>query len=342
MPVDNIHFVGSIGLENAESVFKSLGEIIGQRARRYPDGETGQRHYWVQWQGKVFSEHPAFEYKAEREALTDTANRTPLFRLKAPDQAATLSFDPVGYALEASQSYKLFEQAKSDGIIPADTRFQVSLPTPVAVIMTFISPEHRALVEPAYARAMERELKTILDTIPYEALAIQWDIAHEVVAHEGGFPFPYKNIFAGTCERVTQLVDLIPDEVQVGVHLCYGDPGHKHIIDPTDLGNCVKFANALQAGSGRNIDFFHMPVLRERNDEAYFAPLGNLDIGNAELVLGLIHYTDGVEGTLQRMETASTFVTTFAIATECGFGRREPDTIPALLKIHADVFDKAV
>jgi hypothetical protein len=56
-----------------------------------------------------------------------------------------------------------------------------------------------------------------------------------------------------------------------------------------------------------------------------------------ELCLGLVHYTDGVEGTEQRLATAKKYANDFAIATECGFGRRDPGTIPELLRIHAVV-----
>jgi len=335
MTITNIHFVGSIGLEDADSVFRNLGKIIGSKARRYPDGETGKRHYWVQWQGEVFGNHPAFKFDAEREKLTETANKTRLYRLKSPVDISELAFTPLGYASEAIASFQLFSSLKRDGVIPPKTRFQVSLPTPVAVLMTFLIPEHRSLVEPAYTKAMEAEMHTILANIPADELAMQWDIAHELVAFEGNFSLPYANIFDGTCERVAKLVDQIPEAVETGIHLCYGDPGHKHIIDPEDLGNCVKFANVLQAKSTRPINYFHMPVLRERKDESYFRPLTNLDINNAELVLGLIHYTDGVEGTLERMDTANKVVGDYAIATECGFGRRQSDTILDLLKIHA-------
>jgi len=58
-----------------------------------------------------------------------------------------------------------------------------------------------------------------------------------------------------------------------------------------------------------------------------------------ELCLGLVHYTDGVEGTKQRLATAAKYADNFAIATECGFGRRDPSTIPELLRIHAAVAD---
>jgi hypothetical protein len=58
-----------------------------------------------------------------------------------------------------------------------------------------------------------------------------------------------------------------------------------------------------------------------------------------ELCLGLVHYTDGVEGTKRRLEVAKRLVSRFSIATECGFGRRDPGTIPELLRIHAAVAD---
>jgi len=52
------------------------------------------------------------------------------------------------------------------------------------------------------------------------------------------------------------------------------------------------------------------------------------------LFLGLIHYSDGLEGARRRMATARQFVDDFGIATECGFGRRPPETISDLLAIH--------
>ena len=51
-------------------------------------------------------------------------------------------------------------------------------------------------------------------------------------------------------------------------------------------------------------------------------------------MLGLIHHTDGVEGTHKRMLAANKVVQDYAIATECGMGRRPPETIQELLRIH--------
>ncbi len=51
---------------------------------------------------------------------------------------------------------------------------------------------------------------------------------------------------------------------------------------------------------------------------------------------GLVHYTDGVEGTRKRIEAAQRVVTDFGVATECGFGCRPVETIPDLLRIHSE------
>jgi hypothetical protein len=58
-----------------------------------------------------------------------------------------------------------------------------------------------------------------------------------------------------------------------------------------------------------------------------------------ELFLGLVHHSDGIAGTRKRMAAAAKVVTAFGIATECGLGRRPPETLPRLLRIHAEAAD---
>jgi hypothetical protein len=92
----------------------------------------------------------------------------------------------------------------------------------------------------------------------------------------------------------------------------------------------------LSAALNRRLDFLHVPVPRNRDDDAYFEPLKDLALApETELYLGLVHYTDGVEGTLRRMATADRHLKTYGIGTECGFGRRPPETVRPLLEIHA-------
>ncbi len=335
----SVHLVGSVGLSDAATVFRTLSETVGDRAPRYPDGETGERHYWIRWQRKVFDDHPDIVLVGEVDPFGDGIKR-PVFGVRAGVDPQALDIGSLGYAAAAIESGLRFAALKQDGTIPAGTRLQVSLPTPVAVINGFIDADRRAALEPAYERAMAAEVERICAAVGPDELAIQWDVCHEVIGHDGGFALHYDDILDGSLDRLRRLGGLVPAGVQLGFHLCSGDPGHKHIVEPKDTATAVAFANGICARVPRQVDFIHLPVPRGRGDDAYFAPLRNLALTpGTELILGLVHYTDGVEGTRRRIAVAEKVVSEFAIGTECGFGRREAATIPDLLRIHAAVAD---
>ena len=60
--------------------------------------------------------------------------------------------------------------------------------------------------------------------------------------------------------RIADLCDETIDAADVGIHLCYNDPGHKHIVESKSLGTSVAFANDIAAATTRIIDFVHMAV----------------------------------------------------------------------------------
>jgi methionine synthase II (cobalamin-independent) len=139
---------------------------------------------------------------------------------------------------------------------------------------------------------------------------------------------------------VAGLADRVPADVELLFHFCYGDANHRHAIEPSDMGDMVEMANRLRRKISRSIELIHMPVPRDRSDAAYFAPLRGLALAaDTTLALGLVHYTDGIEGTRRRMDMARGFVADYAVGTECGFGRRAPETIPELLRLHLEAAD---
>ncbi len=338
----SIHLVGSVGLEDAETVFRALATHVGERSPRYPDGETGKRGYWIRWQQHVLDDNPQFEKanaSTEFAHFKDTVER-PVYRVRADVSPSDLRLGSLGYAEEALASYAIFTRLKSEGIIPSSVRFQVSLPTPVAFVSGFIAQEHRSLVEQTYEQALQAEIDRMVAEIPNQEFAIQWDVCYEVVGHDGGFGLHYDKVLEGSLERLARLISSIPPSVELGVHLCYGDPGHKHIIEPQDTATCVKFANGMSAAVTRAVQWIHLPVPRGRDDSAYFVPLQSLQLQpETMLFLGLVHYTDGIDGTTRRMATAQQVIAQFGIATECGFGRRDPKTIPELLDMHSHLAD---
>ena len=250
---------------------------------------------------------------------------------------ARFRFPDIGYDAAALESYALFARLKGEEIIPPEVRFQVCLPTPFAILAGFV-PEQGARVEEAMADAMDAAVQNICAQIPHDQLAIQWDIAYEVIGYDRGPPMyrSAESLLQHSVATVERHSQGIPESVEVGIHLCYGDPGHEHVVEPRDMGVLVEFANALSAGVSHPLRWIHMPVPRERNDRAYFMPLQDLEMGHTQLVLGLVHMTDGVPGTLERMRMADQFVSYYGIATECGFGRRPADSIPELLRIHVE------
>ena len=256
-------------------------------------------------------------------------------KLRNDTSASDIEFGALGYSAAAIASYVEFSHQKDKGIIPPECRFQVALPTPLAPIQFYVVSENRQAIEPIYEAKLIEELREIIATIPDNELAIQWDTAVEFGILEGVFPTYLSNKESEILER---LGDVVPSGIELGYHLCYGDAGHQHFVEPRDTTHLVTIANGIASKINRPLNWVHLPVPRDRYDSGYYTPLKALKLHpTTELYLGLVHDTDGVEGTSKRIETARGVVESFGVATECGFGRRSPETIPELMKIHTQV-----
>jgi methionine synthase II (cobalamin-independent) len=296
----------------------------------------------------IYHGHPALETLQRPSPIDGKENWIPqsyneFWRFKVKAGVSSVRFDHLGYAHEAQQSYREFCALRAAGVIPAGVRFQVSLPLPEDATRLFVTnADDFALLSAAYEEAMGREIAQIVAAIPVDDLVIQWDICVEVLAVElkDDMRAPWKppgDPFARYLRALKAVAQYVPEQTLMGCHLCYGDFQHQHFVEPTDLSVVVRMANAACQEVTRPIDYYHMPVPRNRDDAAYFAPLKDLEIGEAKLYLGLVHYTDGAEGTLRRVRAARGAVSGFGISTECGFGRRPKETIPELLRIHREV-----
>jgi methionine synthase II (cobalamin-independent) len=336
MVPNKVHLVGSIALDSVEEVFRTAGSVLGRRLRRVPDGEPGGRRLWISWQYPLLRAQPFL--KADPSHPNQTTGFLPL-QLADNVQTDDIRFPELGYAREARASYQDFLAAREQGQLPAGVMFQVSLPTPFAVINPFC-PSDSARIEPAYEEAMLREVQAMCRAIPHKDLCIQWDVCVEMVMWDGRLPFlrsPFDDTAGEVMGRMRRISDAVPVDVELGFHLCYGDWEAKHFIEPLDAGKLVEFSNALAAAVNRPIAYIHMPVPIDRSDDAYFEPLRNLKLSpETEVYLGLVH-ADGVESTKRRIATASKYVADFGISTECGIARcRTPQLIRSLLQIHAD------
>jgi hypothetical protein len=336
------HLVGSINADSADAAFRLTAEHMGAVVTRMPDGETGDRSVFTLSRVQVLSEHPDLEPAASAFA---EGVELPRFRVREGRSAADVTFESLGYAAEALASYEVFRSLKEAGVIAPHVRFLVALPTPPPIISLLIDPPDRLALEPAVMAALEQEVATIAAAVPHDQLAIQWDVALELLWLESDGDFPMlavywegEDLLEGIVERVARLSAAVPADVDLGYHLCYGDFGGRHPIEPRDARHLVAVSNGISEAVSRGIQFLQMPVPIERDDDAYFAPMAELRLHpETELYLGLLHHEDKREGAARRIATAQKYVSGFGVASECGLGRERAEVIAPLMDLHKDV-----
>jgi hypothetical protein len=343
------HLVGSVGLPTVDDVFATVGRLLGRHLSRVPDGEPGGRRVWVNWQYPVFLANPFLQLGSEEDRATRGAR---VLRVKLADgvQPADVQFGELGYAREARSSYADFCRARDAGLFAKTTRFQVGLPTPINIVGTACTPAAVLQVEPAYHKAMLQEVDRLCSAIPHADLCIQWEMVREVLWWDGRIlktqpaPFSDSMLREEVLVRLGELCAAVPERVQLGVHLCYGDWGGKHQIDPVDTAAMTALANAVAQRAGRDLSYVHMPVPIARNDPGYFAPLLDLKLtSGTEMFLGLVHLDGGISGTRRRIATARKYLPAFGIAAECGLGRaKSPDMVTDILALHAEICESSI
>lgn len=338
--------LGSVPLPSAGEVFEQAGARLGSLLGAVPDGETGERLAFILWLMDRWRTKPGLAIVDEltfHDPTTGGPRTVPFFGLAPGASADDIDWSPMGYAEFALRSYSEFTQARRTGALPADVRFQVALPTPAGFALLF--PNDRDAVLPGIEREMASEVAKVVEGIPHDELTIQWDAPGEIMAierirQEGGEPGSDAAVLELATASLARLVTAIPEPVVVGVHLCYGDPDGHHVIEPKDSSVMVDFTNRFVELVGRRVDYVHMPVPVERDDDDYFAPLGGVRLPpETTLYLGLVHLEDGVEGAGRRARAAAQRVPRFGIAAECGLGRERPEDVSALLDLHREVAD---
>ena len=341
-----VHFVGSTPLPDADTLFRTLVETAGPYLRRLPDGETGIRKTWIRFLQQVLADNPAIEVATDVRPFKFTQwdgkllREIPRLRVKPGATPDPATFD-TGYAAMAIESWSLFEQLQKAGAIPANVKFQISIPTPIAPTYNNMLPSDRPGLLPALTQHFIGEVAKIAKTLPNDRIAIQWDVCQEVLAWEGYYEPGPVDFRAETIDVLSRIGNAVPAAIDLGYHLCYGSPADEHMVQPNDAGIMVEMTNVIVAGVKRPIQFFHMPVPKGRTDDAYFAPLEKLRLpAGTELYLGLIHHNDAA-GDAARLAAARRHTRVDGIGTECGMARGDPARLPALLAAHAHAAELA-
>src|SRR5438874_3036432 len=210
-----VHFVGSIPLPDAETVFRTLAAATGPHLKRLPDGETGIRKTWIRFLQGVLADNPAIEVAADvppfqfKQWDVKVLREIPRLRVKPGASPDPATFE-TGYAEMAIASWAIFERLQQAGVIHEKVKFQVSLPTPIAPIYNNMVPADRPLLLPALTEHFIGEVGKIAAAIPHDRLALQWDVCQEVLAWEGYYEPGPVDFRRETIEVLTRIGEAVP------------------------------------------------------------------------------------------------------------------------------------
>jgi hypothetical protein len=321
--------VGSLPAASTEEALREGSEFFGDLVFALPDGETGARAAWVGYEReRLMKPNAALEMVAATESPTGIprhAYETPIFKVRKGEAVRWDTWPRIDDAIE---SYRTFRALREDAVIPGDLRFQIGLPFPSSALNAFkvdFAADY-ATAEPPFEDLVGRELERLTAEIPPRDLAIQWDVCYEVldlegvVAWMGGDDEAWER-FTGPVARLTHL---IPADVLVGYHFCYGTFPEWPMYEARDMGLIVRMANHAVASSGRPVDWVHLagPRYLRSEDDNFFRPLADLDVPDTRVYLGIVLPLDGIPGVRRRYETASRYLAEFGVAMYCGFGRQ--------------------
>ena len=336
----DVLFTGGVPNPTAEENFRILANAVGARAPAYPDGEVGDRRYWISALGRVVW--------SKVEGLEEIPNPLPeghpaagalkSYRLKTG--VSRLNLDGLlPYARDAIASYAVFQRLRGEGVIAPGVRFQMSVPAAHdAVAIYFPHPADWPTVMSAWSQHLRAEFRRMLEVIPANDLLIQIDYCTELV-HMAGYIHKFANwapdeppekTFTTYTDAhyLSAHVGQLPQDVLLGYHICAGTWPEQPNAELKDLALPVRVANALAANSGRRVDYFHLPVMRESGSQ-YFKPLADLNVGDAAIYLGL-ECNDGHEAMQRRIDAAKQTMSGFGVAHYCGY-TLQADILPQVL-----------
>lgn len=334
--------VGSLPVGSTDAALRAGAELFADRVFALPDGESGPRGAWVAYDRTTLLEpHPDIEVLAPSPSPTGRARHAyDTARLTVREGVDALRFDTWPRVPETLAAYREFVALRDAGVVPAGLRFQVGLPFPSSVFTGAFKDAYArdwALVGPALEDLYLRALTEILAGIPADDLAVQWDVCYEVLDIEGILGWTEGDAWERFAGPWSRLAPAVPADVLMGVHLCYGTFPEWPMFEARDMGLLVRMANHAVAHAGRPVDWLHLagPRYLRSEDDAFFAPLADLDAPDSRAFLGIVLPIDGEAGLRRRHATAQRHLADFGVAMYCGFGRQPGQDPAATLREHA-------
>jgi len=283
-------------------MLRRVGGPLGPYLAYMPDGEIGDRRYWIDGIAyRVFNGHPEIEtLRRPAPDANGVESWRPLgmhgqFQFRVRLGVAQVRFgDPgwrLGYTKDAVSSHFVFRQLQKEGVIPQGVRFQVCLPlTFIAIGLFFPDPggpreggtrRHRRV--PRRGRQDGRTDPAAGTGDPVGPRGREPPCRHRAGARGAAAA---EALAARLAAPAADIAPAIPQQVALGYHGCFGTLSGWPSRQPPD-----------------------------------FAPLERLRAADAKVYLGAIHHMHDADGLRRQLQTARRHLAQFGLAAPCGFGR---------------------
>lgn len=347
-PGRRVLLVGSLPYDDEAAAMARAYELVGGRLIALPDGEIGERSdqypngdrsQWVAGlAGRLSRETGLFDVvdpgtMNERGFPVDFDSTTRLRPRCSPAEFGERL--TLGYDTFALRSWPHFERLRASTGQP-DLRMQVGLPTGMGVAASLLSTPRALRYAGAFSACLAREAQNTVQTAGASTLLFQIEAPLEVImAHR--LPRAACHLAA---RPVVDLVRRLPEDVPVGLHLCFGDLNNQALIAPREFSRLVGFANDVLARwpGSHDLAYVHLPFAAGTSppprDAGAYSALRFLDLPpSARLVAGLVHEqpeSESLEELLRTVESARGAPVDIACA--CGLGRRSAETADELIR----------
>ena len=165
--------IGSAPLETAEEMFRQVGAPLADSLGSIPDGEPGERRWWVhRLSYQVFNGHP--ELETIRRPMPDNGverlgprDRTDTWQFKVKPGVSVVRFGNPGWRLgftsDAMHSYFVFKTLRQQDVLPAHVPLQISMPLVNSVLTSerFPAPGDLEKIRAGYEDALAAEIAMI-------------------------------------------------------------------------------------------------------------------------------------------------------------------------------------
>lgn len=231
--------------------------------------------------------------------------------------ATAMPRSPAELVTAAVEDFRHFWLAKLDGVIDAELRYVVALPTPFTQLQAAASGDPDAQLWQALQQQCLQALHSLLQSIPPGQLAIQWDAPAELRLWEtrGRDLAAPRGVPERVLEQFVRLYEALPATVHVGLHLCTGPAGPS---GASSLAQAVRLAGAVIASTEREPGWLHFGVPADALQSDWYAPLANLQLWPAmEVHVGVVQADCGATDAVNRLAAAQAVLPWAAASLGC-------------------------